>query len=383
MASKPVTVSQLNEYISRVISTDPLLMNISVLGEISNLKYHSSGHVYFSLIDENAKINCFLPASRVRNLDRDIADGTEITVHGFVNIYKKGGAYSLYVRDLEATGAGALSSAFEILKEKLQNEGLFNREHKKALPEFPQKIALVTSDTGAAVEDMKKIITSRTKIVDIVVFPVSVQGVGAAGDMARTVKYISNSRDDIDVIIIGRGGGAAEDLNAFNEEILARAVYECKIPIISAVGHETDFSICDFVADVRAETPTAAAEMAVPTDSELLRKIEYYRSQLVSGLQDAVFYRRLKFIGIQDDIDSSFKTKVSEMIHAAQHNKLILEENNPTSVLSKGYAVIEGVSGVISSVKALKDGNKYKIYLKDGSVEAVLSLVREGEQNDI
>ena len=266
MALKPVTVSQLNEYISRILSTDPLLGNISVKGEISNLKYHSSGHVYFSMIDDSSKINCFLPASYARNLNFQLGDGMEITVHGYINVYKKGGAYTLFIRTTEVSGEGNLSLAFELLKNKLEQEGLFDPAHKKRIPEFPRKVGVVTSATGAAVRDIIKIISSRTKLVDVTVFPVLVQGSEAAANMADTLDMINEKFRDIDVLILGRGGGSSEDLWAFNEEKLARAVYRSDIPIISAVGHETDFSICDFVADLRAETPTAAAEIAVPDD---------------------------------------------------------------------------------------------------------------------
>lgn len=258
MALRPVTVSQLNEYISRVLSTDPLLGNISVTGEISNLKFHGSGHIYFSLIDGNSKVNCFLPSSYAENLSYAPGDGLEVTVQGYINVYKKGGTYTLFVKNIEVSGEGNLSMAFDILKKKLDKEGIFDKEHKKPIPKFPKKLGVVTSETGAAVRDIIKIIKSRTRLTDVTVFPVLVQGQKAAADIAGTLDMINEKFPDIDVLIVGRGGGSSEDLWAFNEEMLARAVYRSEIPIISAVGHEIDITICDFAADMRAETPTGS-----------------------------------------------------------------------------------------------------------------------------
>lgn len=290
MALRPVTVSQLNEYISRVLSTDPLLGNISVTGEISNLKFHGSGHVYFSLIDGNSKVNCFLPSSYAENLSYAPGDGLEVTVQGYINVYKKGGTYTLFVKNIEVSGEGNLSMAFDILKKKLDKEGIFDKEHKKPIPKFPKKLGVVTSETGAAVRDIIKIIKSRTRLTDVTVFPVLVQGQKAAADIAGTLDMINEKFPDTDVLIVGRGGGSSEDLWAFNEEILARAVYRSEIPIISAVGHEIDITICDFAADMRAETPTAAAEMAVPDDGKLREDIELSRRNLLTQLKNKTSY---------------------------------------------------------------------------------------------
>ena len=259
MAIKPVKVSQLNGYIKRILQTDPLLGNVSVIGEISNLKFHGSGHVYFSMKDEGSRLNCFLPADRAQNLRYELSEGMEITASGYIYLYERGGSYSLNIRDIEVAGLGNLSIAFEKLKAKLEAEGLFDKEHKKEIPFFPEKIAVVTSETGAAVRDILKIIKSRNNYVDVLIYPVLVQGPSAAGEIAHAIADINEKWPDIDTIITGRGGGAMEELWAFNEEIVARSIYASKIPVISAVGHETDFTIADFVADRRAETPTAAA----------------------------------------------------------------------------------------------------------------------------
>ena len=365
MALKPVTVSQLNEYISRILSTDPLLGNISVKGEITNLKYHSSGHVYFSMIDDSSKINCFLPASYARNLNFQLGDGMEITVHGYINVYKKGGAYTLFIRTIEVSG----------------EEGLFDPAHKKRIPEFPGKVGVVTSATGAAVRDILKIISSRTKLVDVTVFPVLVQGSEAAANMAATLDMINEKFRDIDVLILGRGGGSSEDLWAFNEEKLARAVYRSDIPIISAVGHETDFSICDFVADLRAETPTAAAEIAVPDDRLIKAKIDNIMHQLSSFLQNKLEYYSLLSESCRKDMKNTLTVRIQTLKHKMEKAILTLEENNPAKVLSKGYAIIKDTDGqTVSSASDMEAGAEYKFIFRDGTVNVVLSSVRrEGE----
>ncbi len=371
MALKPVTVSQLNDYISRVLTTDPLLGRVTVVGEISNLKYHSSGHVYFSINDEFSKINCFFAASYVRNLEYELGDGLEVIIDGSINVYKKGGTYTLFVKSISVAGDGNLSMAFQLMKDKLEKEGLFDVSHKKPIPSFPKKVGIVTSNTGAAVEDIKKIITSRNTLVDIIIFPTLVQGEGASYDIATTIDMINaDSRyNDIDTLIVGRGGGSVEDLWAFNEEIVARAIYNSKIPIISAVGHEIDFTISDFVADLRAETPTAAAEIAVPDINELMRKVENYKNDLLVELNNKVKYDQLRIDSIFKDIQTEIQDRIVEYEHEIEKMKLLIEENHPQKVLNKGYSMLENADGkIISSVKDFNSG-KYKITFKDGSKE--------------
>ncbi len=371
MALKPVTVSQLNEYISRVLMTDPLLGNVTVTGEISNLKYHSSGHVYFSINDENSKINCFFPASYVRNLSYELGDGLEVVINGYINVYKKGGTYTLFVRTVTVAGEGNLAMAFQLLKDRLSKEGLFDPAHKKPIPEFPHKIGIVTSRTGAAVQDILKIITSRNNLVDIIIFPVQVQGEGAAQDIADTLDMISQNDEfsDIDTLIVGRGGGSTEDLWAFNEEVLARAIYRCTIPVISAVGHEIDFSISDFVADRRAETPTAAAELAVPDLREIRLSLEKHKTDLLSRLNAKVKTDALMIENCMLEIRNTMERRLAEYSHKLETMKLFLEENNPSSVLKKGYGILEDMSGnVVSSVNHIKEGERYVLALKDGRI---------------
>lgn len=383
MALKPVTVTQLNEYISRVLGTDPLLSNITVTGEISNLKHHSSGHIYFSISDASSKINCFLPASYARNLAYELGDGINVIIRGYVNVYKKGGTYTLFVRELEAAGEGDLSIAFELLKIKLRDEGLFDAAHKRPIPAFPRKIAIITSPTGAAVRDMIKIITGRTSMTDVTIFPAQVQGTGAAAEMAEVLDFVNENFPDTDTVIIGRGGGSAEDLWAFNEEVLARAIYRSKIPVISAVGHETDFSISDFVADMRAETPTAAAEKAVPDDGQLKNQILTYMTGLMTDLKNRVDLSELRREKYIQNMRIALIKRIDDYEHSLLQSYITLDENNPVRILNKGYAYIENTRGqVVSSAGSVIEGSRYRIFFKDGSIEATFNDIKEGDGID-
>ena len=375
MALKPITVTQLNDYIARVLEFDTLLMNVSVTGEISNLKYHSSGHVYFSINDENAKVNCFFPASYVRNLSYELGDGLEVIVTGKVNVYRKGGYYSLFVRSIQVAGEGNLAMAFNLMKEKLEKEGLFDPAHKKPLPEFPRKLGILTSETGAAVRDILKIIRSRNELVDVMIFPVLVQGEGAANNIASTLDMVNRNFDDIDVLIVGRGGGSQEDLWAFNEEVLARAIYDSRIPVISAVGHEIDFSISDFVADRRAETPTAAAEMAVPDLAELKSSLDKTRDSIRQDLISRLRYDQLRMDSLLKEMRNDLEKILTDNKNKIERLKLILEENDPYRILGKGYSVIRNDSEeVVNTVDRLTDG-VYEIILSDGKVKVRIEHV--------
>lgn len=374
MALRPITVTQLNDYIARVFDSDTLLMNVAVTGEISNLKYHSSGHVYFSLNDENSKVNCFLPSSYVRTLKYELGDGLEITATGKINVYRKGGYYSLFVRNVQVAGEGGLSMAFQLMKEKLEKEGLFDPAHKKPIPAFPHKIGILTSSTGAAVKDIIKIIRSKNELVDIMVFPVQVQGDGAAADIAGMLKFVNDNYDDIDTLIVGRGGGSQEDLWAFNEEILARAIYDSRIPVISAVGHEIDFSISDFVADLRAETPTAAADIAVPDIRELVDRLDKFSSEMLLNLKNVLRVGELKveqaYSRMKQDMDLLLLNRYNEI----ERFKLILEQNDPHRIMERGYTVIESDGRVIRSPEELKDG-EYDIVFRFGKVRVRIENV--------
>ena len=387
MALKPITVTQLNHYISRVLTTDPLLGNLTVTGEISNLKYHSSGHLYFSISDENSKINCFFPAQYARGLHYELGDGLAVIIHGYLNVYKKGGTYTLFIRSIEIAGEGNLAMAFQMLKEKLDAEGLFDPAHKKPIPRFPRRIGIVTSNTGAAVRDIIKIIESRTSLTDMIVFPVLVQGSEAAADIAATIDMINRDFDDIDTLIVGRGGGSMEDLWAFNEEIVARAIYRSRIPVISAVGHEIDFTIADFVADRRAETPTAAAEMAVPDIRELMQRAESWQNSLMADLKKKVSYADLRAEKMFAEMRHVLQGRVNAYRHELESCRLLLDENHPYRVLRKGYAVLEDAAGRnLASIRDLRDGQSYRLKLKDGSATfrvTELAVTKEERNDDI
>ena len=387
MALKPITVTQLNHYISRVLTTDPLLGNLTVTGEISNLKYHSSGHLYFSISDENSKINCFFPAQYARGLHYELGDGLAVIIHGYLNVYKKGGTYTLFVRSIEIAGEGNLAMAFQMLKEKLDAEGLFDPAHKKPIPRFPRRIGIVTSNTGAAVRDIIKIIESRTSLTDMIVFPVLVQGSEAAADIAATIDMINRDFDDIDTLIVGRGGGSMEDLWAFNEEIVARAIYRSRIPVISAVGHEIDFTIADFVADRRDETPTAAAEMAVPDIRELMQRAESWQNSLMADLKKKVSYADLRAEKLFAEMRHVLQGRVNAYRHELESCRLLLDENHPYRVLRKGYAVLEDAAGRnLASIGDLRDGQSYRLKLKDGSATfrvTELAVTKEERNDDI
>ena len=374
MALRPITVTQLNDYIARVFDSDTLLMNVAVTGEISNLKYHSSGHVYFSLNDDNSKVNCFLPSSYAKNLSYELGDGLEVTASGKVSVYRRGGYYSLFVRTIQVAGEGNLSMAFQLMKEKLEKEGLFDPAHKKPIPAFPHKIGILTSPTGAAVQDIVKIIRSKNELVDILVFPVQVQGEGAAQNIADTLKFVNENCKDMDILIVGRGGGSQEDFWAFNEEVLARAIYDSRIPVISAVGHEIDFSISDFVADMRAETPTAAADLAVPDIRELCDRLDKFSDEMLIHLKGKLSLGELKADRALRQLKSDLELLLLNRTNEIERYKLILEQNDPHRIMERGFAVIESEGRIIRSPEELKDG-EYDIVFRSRKVRVKIENV--------
>ena len=402
MGLKPVPVGQLNNYIGRVLKTDPILSNISVVGEISNLKYHSSGHVYFSLKDDSSRVNCFLSWGNLQNISCPLEEGMEVVAAGFISVYERGGYYSLNVRDIEVNGRGQLAAAFEKLKAKLGEEGLFREEHKKELPFFPLKIAVVTSETGAAVRDIIRTIKNKNKVVDILVYPVLVQGPAASGEISSAIDDINVNYKDVDVIITGRGGGSMEELWAFNEEAVARSIYESEIPVISAVGHETDFTISDFIADRRAATPTAAAEMAVPDTGELEAELDRISLEMTSDLGLAIarrkerlealnptaFARNLKSRILYEQVNAD---RLIEAMGDAMNNRLVsarnrvemlrefIESSNPKAILARGYSVVTDNSGkIIRSTDELSEGLGVNIETGNGTAEAVITGIKKG-----
>lgn len=400
MAMKPVKVSQLNGYIKRILQSDPLLGNVSVIGEISNLKYHGTGHVYFTLKDETSKINCFLSAENLKDLRYELADGMEIIANGYIYLYERGGTYSLNVRQISVEGVGNLSAAFEKLKEKLMKEGLFDEKYKKPIPFFPEKVAIVTSETGAAVQDMMKIIQGRNKIVDILIYPCLVQGPGAAAEISQAIDGVNRLFPEVDIIITGRGGGSMEELWAFNEEVVARSIFASKIPIISAVGHETDFTIADFVADKRAETPTAAAQMAVPDIQALKTYIHDKKHSLAHNMDQRIKYMELRVKAKDMDalyMDFVNKTRIYDMETTALYNEMngfmeqrlsahhvaidklfaALETLNPKNIMERGYAAILDKKGKLTgTVEGLASGDQIRAVFKDGEALCQVEDIR-------
>ena len=367
MGLKPVSVTQLNNYIKRILGTDPILMNISVNGEISNLTRHSSGHWYFALKDAGSTVRCFLPSDRVRSLRYDISEGMQVTAHGYVSVYERGGYYSLNVRDIDLEGEGELAKAFENLKNKLQAEGLFDPSHKRPIPAFPSRIAVVTSPTGAAIRDIITTARRRSRLVDILVYPCLVQGPGSAESVADAIYSVNESFPDIDILIVGRGGGSAEDLWTFNEEAVARAVYNSKIPVISAVGHEKDVVISDMAADLRAATPTAAAELAVPHMDAILDELRSCSPQrMFSFIMDDLQNADLRLKSLKSDIDSSAVRMLESYEHRLRLLKMDVDSCNPELVLKRGY-VIAGKDGHwLSSAAEAAPGDRLRLRFRDG-----------------
>ena len=396
MGLKPVSVSQLNSYIKRILQTDPILGNVSVTGELSNFKYHSTGHVYFSLKDEKSTIRCFLPSGNADNIAFRLEDGLEVNVYGYLYLYEKGGYYSINVKDIEESGEGRLMAEFRALKRKLEGEGLFDQEHKKPLPSFPSQIAVVTSATGAAVRDIIKIIKNKNDYVNVLIYPVTVQGPSAAGEIAEAIDDINRRFTDIDVIITGRGGGSIEELWAFNEEKVARSIYKSSIPVISAVGHETDFTIADFVADRRAETPTAAADMAVPDttelrdyinnlDKELSRSIRIRIQQAENSLNlmnPELFMRQLKSRtvmaqmkcdGIYQQLNSQMDSKLTDFTKRVELAGQVINSSNPDLILARGYAIVRNSQGkIVKNASEVSIGDTIDISLAEGIARATV-----------
>lgn len=391
----PMTVGELNNYIKDVVDNDPMLNNVYIKGEISNFKNHYSGHMYFTLKDDKSLIKCVMFKSYTGNLTFMPKDGMNVVVLGSVAVFERDGVYQIYVRGMEEDGMGALYTAYEKLKAKLQDEGLFDEKHKKKIPLLPKSIGVATSSTGAVIRDIINVTTRRFPNVNIKLYPVAVQGKGAEDTIVKAIKYF-NKEKNVDVIIIGRGGGSLEDLWPFNEEVTARAIYESEIPIISAVGHETDFTISDFVADLRAPTPSAAGELAVPDINEVKWKISSIDSRMCNSLKKKVSNMRgqydalIKRKVLRDPFDSiRQKSLVIDNMSKQMQDKLkILFKNarmkltekasgldklSPLKTLSRGYGIVENSSGeIIKSVSCLTTGDKIKVVLNDGSRNAMI-----------
>lgn len=370
---KSITVSQLNNYIDILLRGNSTLSNLKITGEITGYKNHSSGHKYFSIKDESAKVNCFLSRNKVPLLRFEPNDGINVEITGFVSVYKPNGTYSIFVNTMKPAGDGAMAMAFEALKRKLDAEGLFSIENKKEIPRFASHIGVITSGDGAAIEDIISTITNKNDKVKITIFPSLVQGQDAAKDIAKNIFKANAMYPDMDVIIVGRGGGSREDLWAYNEEVVARAVYESKIPIISGVGHETDFTICDMVADYRAETPTAAAEKAAYDSFQLTEYLNDRAALLKDSLNGKTKIMERQMQLSITDLRREMDNIIVRLTHQCRNLALILESNNPKGILDKGYSLIENIeSQIIKSVNDVKCGENIVVTLKDGKLSCLV-----------
>ncbi len=394
-----ITVTQLNTYIKSILDENTHLKTIYIKGEISNFKhYYKSGHMYLTLKDNNCQLKAVMFSSYASRLKFKPEDGMSVICRGKISVYEKDGVYQLYIEDMQPDGIGSLSIAFEQLKEKLEKEGLFDASHKKPIPKYPKKIGIATSNMGAAIEDIKNITKRRYPIAELVIAPTIVQGDSAPEDIVKSIQLL-DSIDDIDVIIVGRGGGSLEDLWAFNTEMVARAVFECQKPVISAVGHETDFTICDFTADLRAETPSAAAEKAVPDINELLKftknaesrmlysiskRLEYEAQRLDSLSNESILANYNDFFDNKNDVLVSLRKELSD----AFENKLSrckydlgilsgkLDALSPLSVLARGYAAVKTKDNkIIKSKEDIKVNDKINIKFIDGSAVCTVDEV--------
>ena len=392
MKLKTLTVSEVNNYIKRILDNDYILNNLVVRGEISNLKYHSSGHIYFSLKDSSSKINCVMFKSSCINLDFKLEDGMEVIATARCSIYQGTGSLQLYIDKVEKEGLGELHIKFENLKKKLEEEGYFNIEHKKSIPNMPRRIGVVTSETGAVIRDIINVTKRRSSLVDIVLYPALVQGDGAYKTIIKGIKYFNNNKN-VDTIIIGRGGGSLEELWNFNEEDLAKEIFKSKIPIISAVGHEVDFTISDFVSDYRASTPSQAAEIAVPLESDIRKSIKDYENNINKKVLEAISYEKERLYNYKKlitsmnpevavsncyiEVDRTLDKLNNFILNKLDKEKMkihslneLLKAHNPINVLNKGYAIVQDKdNNIISSRKNLGDIDEINILFNDGKVK--------------
>lgn len=395
-----ITVSQINSYIKAILETDNNLSSVFVVGEISNLKrYNSGGHLYFSLKDDKSVLKAVMFAGKAQRLPFEPMDGMRVIVGGRVSCYEISGQYQLYADTIQPDGLGSVYLAFEQLKSKLMNEGLFNQEAKKPIPEYPSKIGVITSESGAVIHDIQTVAERRFPICEIILYPVEVQGKNASSKIIDGIKYFNNT-EKVDTIILGRGGGSAEDLWAFNDENLAREIFTSDIPIISAVGHETDFTICDFVADMRAATPSVAAEAALPDQRSILDNLNDYSLRMKNSINSKIKYALDDVSGIESDLkkstpairidnynkilnnlidrlSKSFKISVEKF--QKEHELLLTRLNSADvkGILNKGFSLIFSENRKIKKVEDLKENSKIIVAMSDGIIECEIKNINK------
>lgn len=400
MKLRALEISEVNSYIKRILTNDAILYNLKVKGEISNFKVHSSGNVYLSLKDEKSKINCVIFKNNY-NKDLHLDNGSKVIANGYISLYERDGSYQLYINDIEIEGLGNLYIEFNKLKEQLSEEGLFDIKYKKSIPSMPKSIGVITSETGAVIRDIINVIKRRYPKVNIKLYPVNVQGSQSKYDICEGIKFFNN-KNNVDIIIVGRGGGSIEELQSFNEEIVAREVFNSKIPIISAVGHETDFTICDFVADMRAPTPSAAAEIATPNLVDLEYKLDNIKDRLNRSVInqvnldknriDYVFekignYLKLYTIKdkitqidkIYDKINFEIENTISIESERLKNTGIILHNLSPLATLDRGYSIVHKEGEIINSIKQIKLKEELDIKLRDGNIKCNVESIEDEE----
>lgn len=391
MEIKVLTVTEVNTYVKRILDNDFILNNLSVKGEISNLTYHYSGHIYFSIKDSSGKLSCVMFKSNAMNLKMKLREGMSVIIKGRISMYPQNGTVQLYCDEIEEEGLGTLYIEYEKLKNKLYKQGYFDDDHKKNIQGITKRIGVVTSATGAVFHDIINVTRKRSSLVDIVLYPAKVQGEGAYREIIQGIEYF-NEKKSVDLIIIGRGGGSIEELWNFNEEELAIAIYNSKLPIISAVGHEVDYTIADFVSDIRAATPSQAAEFAVPLESDIHNYIDSCNKSLDKVMENIISSQKekiksyMRILNINSPITKVVNSyrEVEELykrLQLSMQKKIDIEKqqligmnsllvaHNPINLLQKGYAIIEDNGGVVSTKDKLKDTKQITITLKDGKVQ--------------
>lgn len=398
MNNEYISISQLNNYIKGLIDETPFLNNVFIKGEISNFKAHTRGHYYFTLKDDTSRLNAIMFSSSTKNIKFIPEDGMQVLVSGRISVYEATGNYQIYVNDMIADGIGSLYLKFESLKKELAQKGVFDVNHKLPIPKFPKKIGMITASTGAAIRDILTTIKRRYNLVETILFPTLVQGEGAKESIVNSINKAQNF--DLDLIILGRGGGSIEDLWAFNELIVAKAIYDCKIPIISAVGHEIDFTISDYVSDLRAATPTAAAELAVPNIIEIKENIYQTKLNAVKNMNNILNNNKNKLDSLKDSfilknpmsLYAVKEQKLSNLIDILNNNtKNLLNKNNskydlcinklkllnPLYILEKGYSVVYNNNKIINNINDLKINDLLDIKLFKGNIKAKIMEVKD------
>lgn len=399
MTQNVYTVKQVNAYIKNMFTQDYMLGRIYVKGEVSNCKYHTSGHIYFSLKDESGTIACVMFAGQRGGLSFRMSEGQQVIVFGGVNVYERSGSYQLYAREIRLDGEGVLYEKYQTLKRELEEMGMFAPEYKKEIPSYARRVGVVTAPAGAAVRDIMNITARRNPYVQLLLYPAQVQGEGAKESIVKGIKMLESA--GVDVIIVGRGGGSIEDLWAFNEEEVARAIFDCAVPVISAVGHETDTTIADYVADLRAPTPSAAAELAVYDYQQLSEGLNEYRLRIYRQMRQKIQLERLKMRDCQTrlkylhpvnklrdqqqrlaETEDRLYTLMARKIGDARHQFAIYMERmkglSPIEKLNQGYSYVQGESGkAVKSIREVKRQDRLSVYVTDGVVYTVVEDMKE------